>query len=260
MNVNLVGGDPYGGACALDQLLPLAARSSRASITAPSFRTSTTSALRPIPGPGSGRGLRFPARVVALTDVWPHGMNMEQRFSGQIMQRDADRAARQATLGEIGINQFAPYLMNRIMERWNGNLAEALKLHNMSTTMMRALAILSISSPVTINELSAYAVTEQSTMSRTLDILEAQGLVRRRGGRRIGGSVTSPSPRTGRGVRAGVAEMHSRFQILFDGVEEEGVPRLRSYAAACSCATSRSCRSRSASSQPEIFMRAALAR
>ena len=49
---------------------------------------------------------------------------MEQRFSGQIMQRDIDPAARQATLGEIGINQFAPYLMNRIMERWNGNLAE----------------------------------------------------------------------------------------------------------------------------------------
>src|ERR1700735_5187036 len=115
-------------------------------------------------------------------------MNMDERFSGQIMQRAADPAARQATLGEIGINPFAPYLMNRIMERWNGHLAEALKLHNMSTTMMRALAILSISSPVTINDLSAYAVTEQSTMSRTLDTLEAQGLVRRQ---RRGGGVGS---------------------------------------------------------------------
>src|ERR1700684_1843629 len=154
------------------------ARSSRASITARIFRTSITSALRPIraqawaASPASCSRRRF-------ADIWLHGMNMEQRFSGQIMQRAVDPAARQATLGEIGINQFAPYLMNRIMERWNGNLAEALKLHNMSTTMMRALAVLSISSPVTINELSAYAVTEQSTMSRTLDILEAQGLVRR---------------------------------------------------------------------------------
>ena len=122
---------------------------------------------------------------------------MEQRFSGQIMQRNIDPEARRATLGEIGINQFAPYLMNRIMERWNDNLAEALKLHNMSTTMMRALAVLSISSPVTINELSAYAVTEQSTMSRTLDILEGQGLVRANGGRKTCASATSPSPRTG---------------------------------------------------------------
>ena len=149
-------------------------------------------------------------------------MSMEQRFSGQIMQRNVDPAARQATLGEIGINQFAPYLMNRIMEGWNGNLAEALKLHNMSTTMMRALAVLSISSPVTINELSAYAVTEQSTMSRTLDILEAQGLVRRQ--RRAEDmrirdvSITED----GRAAFERVwPMMHARFQALFDGVEEE---------------------------------------
>src|SRR5260370_35370627 len=49
---------------------------------------------------------------------------------------------------------------------------------------MRAIAILSISSLVTINELSLYAVTEQSTMSRTVDALEEQGLsVGRRAGR-----------------------------------------------------------------------------
>ena len=38
--------------------------------------------------------------------------------------------------------------------------------------------MLSISSPVTINELSLYALTEQSTMSRTLDALEEQGFIR----------------------------------------------------------------------------------
>ena len=149
-------------------------------------------------------------------------MSMEQRFSGQIMQRDVDPDARQATLGEIGINQFAPYLMNRIMERWNGNLAEALKLHNMSTTMMRALAVLSISSPVTINELSAYAVTEQSTMSRTLDILEAQGLVRRQ--RRAEDMRIRDVSITEEG-RAAFERvwpmMHARVQTLFDGVGEE---------------------------------------
>jgi MarR family transcriptional regulator, transcriptional regulator for hemolysin len=50
----------------------------------------------------------------------------------------------------------------------------------MTTTKMRALAILSISSPVTINELSLYALTEQSTMSRTLDSLEEKGFILRR--------------------------------------------------------------------------------
>src|SRR5271156_3788023 len=191
------------------------ARSSRASITVPTCPTSITSALRPIQARAWAASPAF-FLLRRFADVWPHGMNMEQRFSGQIMQRDVDPAVGHATLGEIGINQFAPYLMNRIMERWNGNLAEALKLHNMSTTMMRALAVLSISSPVTINELSAYAVTEQSTMSRTLDILEAQGLVRRQ--RRAEDmrirdvSITED----GRAAFERVwPMMHARFQTLF---------------------------------------------
>ena len=147
---------------------------------------------------------------------------MEQRFSGQIMQSSVEESARRPTLGEIGINQFAPYLMNRIMTRWNVEMAEALRAHDMSTTMMRALAVLSISSPVTINELSLYAVTEQSTMSRTLDALEAQGLVRR---------LRRPEDMRIRDVsitedgRAAFERvwpmMHARFQTLFDGLEEE---------------------------------------
>jgi len=147
---------------------------------------------------------------------------MEQRFSGEIMQGPVAENARRPTLGEIGINQFAPYLMNRIMARWNAGMAKALEAHDMSIPMMRALAILSISSPVTINELSAYAVTEQSTMSRTLDVLEKQGLVRRerrREDKRIRDvSVTED----GRAAFERVwPMMHTRFQALFDGVEED---------------------------------------
>jgi MarR family transcriptional regulator for hemolysin len=83
------------------------------------------------------------------------------------------------TLGEIGLNQFAPYLLNRIATYWNGRLGEALKGSDVTTTKMRALAVLTVASGITINELSAFAVTEQSTMSRTLDALEEQGLIRR---------------------------------------------------------------------------------
>ena len=80
------------------------------------------------------------------------------------------------SLGEIGLQQFAPYLINSVSLSWNTHLANALKAHDMTTTKMRALAILSISSPVTINELSLYALTEQSTMSRTLEFPRRQGL------------------------------------------------------------------------------------
>ena len=84
------------------------------------------------------------------------------------------------TLGQIGLQQFAPYLINSISLSWVTHLASALKAHDMTTTQMRALAVLSISSPVTINELSQFALTEQSTMSRTLDALEEQGFIVRK--------------------------------------------------------------------------------
>lgn len=82
-------------------------------------------------------------------------------------------------LGEIGLGNFIPYLMNRIMGRYNADLQSVLKQSNLTTAKMRTLAVLSVLPGLTINELSVYAVTEQSTMSRTLEAMEAAGLVRR---------------------------------------------------------------------------------
>ncbi|MCQ8782090.1 MarR family winged helix-turn-helix transcriptional regulator [Mangrovibrevibacter kandeliae] len=82
-------------------------------------------------------------------------------------------------LGEIGLQQFAPYLMNRIMGRYNATLREALKAHGLTIAQMRTLAILAVTDGLTVSELSVYAVIEQSTLSRTLDAMEAQGLLRR---------------------------------------------------------------------------------
>jgi MarR family transcriptional regulator, transcriptional regulator for hemolysin len=104
---------------------------------------------------------------------------MTDRFSGGLLRSDARDEDLAPSLGEIGLNNFAPYLMNRIMARWNIDVAEELKDFDMTTTQMRALAVLSVSSSVTINELSVFAVTEQSTMSRTLDSLAEQGYIRR---------------------------------------------------------------------------------
>jgi DNA-binding MarR family transcriptional regulator len=104
---------------------------------------------------------------------------MTDRFSGILLRSDARDQELAPSLGEIGLNNFAPYLMNRIMTRWNTNVAQELKDFDITTTQMRALAVLSVSSSVTINELSVFAVTEQSTMSRTLDSLEEQGYIRR---------------------------------------------------------------------------------
>lgn len=105
---------------------------------------------------------------------------MEERFSGGILKSGRQSGSgRLPSLGEIGLNNFAPYLMNRLMERYNANLAEELKQLGMTTAKVRALAVLSVTASATINELSVFAVTEQSTMSRTLDSLEEQGFIRR---------------------------------------------------------------------------------
>ena len=104
---------------------------------------------------------------------------MADRFSGSVLRSNAGDEEPVPSMGEIGLNNFAPYLMNRIMARWNTNIAEGLKGFDMTTAQMRALAVLSVSTSVTINELSVFAVTEQSTMSRTLDSLEELGYVRR---------------------------------------------------------------------------------
>lgn len=83
------------------------------------------------------------------------------------------------SLGEIGLDQFAPYLINRLSASYNAHLQDVLKGHDLTTVKMRALSLLAISAGLTVNELSELAVVEQSTMSRTLDALEGQGLVRR---------------------------------------------------------------------------------
>lgn len=83
------------------------------------------------------------------------------------------------SLGDIGLNAFVPYLLNRIAATWNAGMAAELRRFNLTTPQMRSLAVLGLTSGLTINELSMLTVTEQSTMSRTLDALEARGLVRR---------------------------------------------------------------------------------
>ena len=82
-------------------------------------------------------------------------------------------------LGEIGLENFAPYLMNRIMGRYNANLREEMADLGLTTPQMRALSVLSAMDNILIRELAVYAVVEQSTLSRALDSLANSGLIKR---------------------------------------------------------------------------------
>ncbi len=82
-------------------------------------------------------------------------------------------------LGEIGLTNFAPYLMNRIMGRYNASLRDEMADLGLSTPKMRALAVLSVIDGPLIRELAVYTVVDPSTLSRSLDQLQADGLIRR---------------------------------------------------------------------------------
>ena len=82
-------------------------------------------------------------------------------------------------LAEIGLGNFAPYLMNRIMGRYNASLRADLAGLGLSTPKMRALAVLSVIDAPLIRELAVYAVVEQSTLSRALNQLAGEGLIQR---------------------------------------------------------------------------------
>ena len=98
--------------------------------------------------------------------------NGDLAFLQGVLHRQAASDTSLPSLAEIGLNYFVPYLMNRIAATWNTELAGDLKTFDLTTPQMRVLAVLSINSGLTINELSVLTVTEQSTMSRTLDALE----------------------------------------------------------------------------------------
>jgi DNA-binding MarR family transcriptional regulator len=82
-------------------------------------------------------------------------------------------------LGEIGLTNYAPYLMNRIMGRYNASLREEMSALGLTTPKMRALAVLSVIEGPLIRELAVFSVVEQSTLSRALDQLAAEALIRR---------------------------------------------------------------------------------
>ncbi|MDQ0315438.1 MarR family winged helix-turn-helix transcriptional regulator [Amorphus orientalis] len=115
---------------------------------------------------------------------------MQETQDFPLVEGDVDRPrdAAPRSLGQIGLDHFAPYLINRISARWNADMLDRLKEYGLSTLEMRVLAILSVMPDVTINEIAVFAVTEQSTMSRTLHGLEGRGLVtirRREGDQRV---------------------------------------------------------------------------
>jgi DNA-binding MarR family transcriptional regulator len=125
-------------------------------------------------------------------------------------------------LGEIGLQNYAPYLMNRIMGRYNAEIRAEMAALGLTTPKMRALAVLSVIDGIPIRQLAVYAVTEQSTLSRALDQLAAEGLIRR-----------APDPDDSRATRVQITDagraafdalwphMAAAYARMFRGIPED---------------------------------------
>ena len=96
-----------------------------------------------------------------------------------VKKKPDSNAPSETELEARGLWDFAPYLMNRITHRYNQSLQSAMAEQGLSIPKMRTVAALAASGPLTVNELTVIAVSEQSTMSRTLNQLEDDGLVAR---------------------------------------------------------------------------------
>jgi DNA-binding MarR family transcriptional regulator len=135
---------------------------------------------------------------------------------------DQRRIPGQQRLGEIGLGNFAPYLMNRIMGRYNASLRADLAGLGLTTPKMRALAVLSVIDAPLIRELAVYAVVEQSTLSRALDQLAGEGLIQR-----------ETDPGDSRAIRVHITEagraafevmwpqMAASYARMFQGIPDE---------------------------------------
>ncbi len=94
----------------------------------------------------------------------------------------ADSAAGEMAPG-VPLDDFAPYLLNRIVNRLNTNLGDAFKQTGITVPIYRVLAVLIAGDGRSVNELAVYTVIEQSTLSKILARMETQGLVTRQPGR-----------------------------------------------------------------------------
>ncbi|MCP4330188.1 MAG: MarR family transcriptional regulator [Alphaproteobacteria bacterium] len=81
---------------------------------------------------------------------------------------------------DLSLDDFLPYLLNRISNRLNTDLSEELRTIGVTLPYWRVLAVLHVKDGRSIGELSVYTITEQSTLSRIVDRMAQARLVERR--------------------------------------------------------------------------------
>lgn len=125
------------------------------------------------------------------------------------------------------LDNILPYLINRLTFRMNRLLNRDLRAHGLGISDWRVLAVLDTAGSATINELAAYAMIEQSTLSRLVMRMEKQGLVKRARTHPDGRTVTVSMTAEGRAIyeklRALSLAHAERILIGFSEAEKAGL-------------------------------------
>lgn len=79
-----------------------------------------------------GRSALFPSVTTAQTAVQATTLRKGSRYEGS-GQKD-----KLPGLGQIGLSNYAPYLMNRIMGRYNASIREEMSALGLTTPKMRS--------------------------------------------------------------------------------------------------------------------------
>ena len=96
----------------------------------------------------------------------------------QNAQKDGEKAPlTRMESAQVLLESIIPYQINRLTFRMNQLLNKDLRAHGLSISNWRVLAVLDHNSEATVNELAAYAMIEQSTLSRMLRRMELDGLL-----------------------------------------------------------------------------------
>jgi DNA-binding MarR family transcriptional regulator len=78
------------------------------------------------------------------------------------------------------LEAYVPYLVNRLASFGQNAQNRRLAVHGISNVTLRTLSVLHIQNGLTVNEIAARAFADQSTASRAIDAMVAEGLVERR--------------------------------------------------------------------------------
>ena len=76
-------------------------------------------------------------------------------------------------------SQYLPYLLNRVVSQINAPMQRELRRRGMTMTHWRVLGFLVEQDGLIISDLADRSVTDQATLSRALDRLEAREMIRR---------------------------------------------------------------------------------